>query len=80
MPVRFDHGKIKRLLKYFNMKPSRKGSNLYEGFGKDGKWRRCKFDYHKDRDMVKTGTAKVIASSLGFKTCLEMKEFISKDM
>ncbi len=80
MPVRFDHRKIKRLLNYFNMKSVRKGSSLYEGFGKDGKWRRCKFDYHKDRDLVKTGTAKVIAVSLGFKTCLEMKKFIDKKM
>lgn len=53
-----------------------KGSNFFYGLGRDGIWRTCKFDYHKDRDMVATGTAKVIATSLKFKTLQDMKEFI----
>lgn len=76
MPVRFMQGDIKRLLRHFNMRPAQKGSYIYEGIGKDGNWRRCKFDYHKDRDQIATGTAKSIATSLLFKDCQEMKEYI----
>ncbi len=75
MPIRFSHGDIKRLLIHLNMKAD-KGSNFFYGLGRDGIWRTCKFDYHKDRDMVATGTAKVIATSLKFKTLQDMKEFI----
>lgn len=79
MPIRFSHGDIKRLLAHFNMKPE-KGSTIYCGLGRDGTWRTCKFDYHKDRDNIATGTAKAIANSLKFKTVLEMKEYIEKHL
>ena len=75
MPIRFCQGDIKRLLAHFSMKPE-KGSTIYFGVGRDGIWRTCKFDYHKDKDPVATGTAKIIATSLKFKTILEMKEYI----
>lgn len=77
MPIRFSQGDIKKLLAYFNMK-SQKGSTIFCGLGRDGVWRTCKFDYHKDRDTVATGTAKAIASSLKFQTVQEMKEYIEK--
>lgn len=76
MPIRFSQADIRRLLNYFNMKPLKKGGFIYGGIGKDGKWRTCKFDYHKDRDQIATGTGKCIALSLGFKDVAEMKEFI----
>lgn len=79
MPIRFSHSDIKKLLAYFNMK-SEKGSTIYCGLGRDGVWRTCKLDYHKDRDTIATGTAKAIASSLKFKTVLEMKEYIEKHL
>jgi hypothetical protein len=79
MPIRFSQGQIKRLLAHFNMKPE-KGSTIHCGLGKDGVWRTCKFDYHKDRDIVASGTAKAIASSLKFQTVLEMKEYIDKNL
>jgi hypothetical protein len=59
------------------MKPE-KGSTIYFGIGRDGVWRTCKFDYHKDKDPVATGTAKIIATSLKFRNVLEMKDFIDK--
>ena len=77
MPIRFCQGDIKRLLSYLNMK-SQKGSNIYFGIGRDGIWRTCKFDYHKDKDPVATGTTKTIAISLKFRSVLEMKDFIDK--
>ncbi len=58
------------------MKPLKKGSSIYGGIGKDGVWRTCKFDYHKDNDNVSTGTAKAIALSLEFKDIEEMKSFL----
>lgn len=79
MPIRFSHGDIKNLLAHFNMK-SEKGSTIYCGLGRDGVWRTCKLDYHKDRDTVATGTAKAIASSLKFNTVLEMKEYIKNHL
>ncbi len=80
MPIRFKQGIIKRLLNYLNMKPLSKGSNLYEGLGKDGVYRICKFDYHKDNDPVATGTANAIAKSLKFQNVEEMKQFIDKNL
>ncbi|HWQ72059.1 MAG TPA: hypothetical protein VN370_07045 [Desulfitobacteriaceae bacterium] len=50
------------------------------GIGRDGIWRTCKFDYHKDKDPVATGTAKIIAASLKFNTVQEMKEYIDKSI
>lgn len=76
MPIRFSMGQIRRLLNHFNMKPLRKGSFIYGGIGTDGVWRTCKFDYHKDNDILKPGTANSIAHSLKFKDVAEMKEFI----
>ena len=66
MPIRFSMGDIRRLLIYFNMKPHRMGSFIYGGIGKDGVYRTCKFDYHKDNEMLKPGTANSIAHSLKF--------------
>lgn len=80
MPVRFTMGEIKRLLSHFNMKPLRKGSFIYGGIGKDGIWRTCKYDYHKDNDILKPGTANNITQSLKFKNVLEMKEYIEKNL
>lgn len=80
MPIRFRQGDIKRLLAYLHMKPQQKGSTLYCGIGRDGIWRTCKFDYHKDRDIVASGTAKAIANALKFDNVLEMKEYIEKHL
>jgi len=77
MPIRFCQGDIRKLLSHFNMKPE-KGSTIYLGIGRDGIWRTCKFDYHKDKDPVATGTAKIIAASLKFNIVSEMKEYIDK--
>jgi len=77
MPIRFCQGDIRKLLSHFNMKPE-KGSTIYLGIGRDGIWRACKFDYHKDKDPIATGTAKIIATSLKFNTVLELKEYIDK--
>ena len=70
----FHHGEIARLLRHFNMK-KRKNGFIYEGTGRDGKWRSAKFDYHKDRDVLRKGTALNIAQSLGFATLEEMKDY-----
>ncbi|MGI6450025.1 MAG: hypothetical protein ACOX3R_06955 [Desulfitobacteriia bacterium] len=61
------------------MKPE-KASQIYLGLGKDGIWRTCKFDYHKDKDPVATGTAKIIATSLKFKDVKEMKDYINRHL
>ncbi|MCL6087141.1 MAG: hypothetical protein M1475_01900 [Actinobacteria bacterium] len=61
------------------MKPAKKGSNIYKGMGRDGKYRVCKFGYHKDNEIIKTGTSKAIALQLGFKNIKEMKDFIKQD-
>lgn len=74
MGIRFSQRDIARLLKHFRMEPQKKGSNLYTGIGLDGKWRTCKFDYHKKREEVLKGTADAIAKSLLFKNMKEMKE------
>lgn len=78
MPIRFDQGNIKKLLKYLNMEPLKKGSKIFGGIGKDGKWRTCKFDFHSDNKIVAAGTAKIIAKSLGFKDLEDMKRSIGK--
>ena len=80
MPIRFRQGDIKRLLAHLHMKPHQKGSTLYCGIGRDGIWRTCKFDYHKDRDIIASGTAKAIANALKFDNVLEMKEYIEKHL
>lgn len=79
MPIRFSHKDIERLLRHFRMEPLKKGGNLYGGIGLDGIWRTCKFDYHKGRDIVATGTAGVIAKSLGFTNVQHMKNYIEKN-
>lgn len=61
------------------MKPLKKGSYIYGGIGKDGVWRTCKFDYHKDNDILKPGTAKSIAVSLKFNNVEHMKKFIDEN-
>ena len=78
MPIRFDQGSIKKLLKYLNMEPLKKGSKIFGGIGKDGKWRTCKFGFHSDNKAVATGTAKIIAKSLGFKDLEDMKRSTGK--
>lgn len=80
MPVRFCHGDIRKLLAHLNMRPAKKGSNIYMGMGRDGIWRTCKFDYHKDKDPVATGTAKAIAKALKFENVLQMKEYIENNL
>ncbi|CAB1249335.1 hypothetical protein ACFHWD_18915 [Clostridium sp. MT-14] len=80
MAIRFDMGQIKKLLLYFNMKPLKKGSFIYGGIGNDGIYRTCKFDYHKDNDTLRPGTASAIAHSLKFKNVMEMKNFIDKNL
>ena len=80
MPIRFTQGAIRQLLNYFNMKPLKRGSFIYGGIGRDGKWRTSKFDYHRDRDQIATGTGKSIARSLGFKDTSEMKDFIDNNL
>lgn len=39
-------------------------------------WRPCKFDYHKDNQMLKPDTANSIAHSLKFDDVEEMKIFV----
>ena len=80
MPIRFSHKDIERLLRHFRMEPLKKGGNLYGGIGHDGIWRTCKFDYHKGRDIVATGTANVIAKSLGFKNVHDLKEYFNMNL
>lgn len=75
MPVRFDQGQIRGLLVHLQMAPVKKGSSIYVGMGKDGIWRTCKFDYHKDGNQVATGTANAIAKALKFGNVDEMKRF-----
>lgn len=79
MPIRCCQGDIRKLLAHLNMKPE-KGSTIYLGIGRDGIWRTCKFDYHKDKDPVAMGTAEVIATSLKFNTVIDMKEYIDKHL
>jgi hypothetical protein len=62
------------------MRPSRTGSTLYWGYGKDGIWRTCKFDYHKDSEILKAGTANAIAHTLKFKNVLEMKNVMLNEL
>lgn len=51
----------------------------YGGIGKDGVWRTCKFDHHKDNDILKHGTAKSIAVSLKFNDAQHIKKFIDEN-
>lgn len=76
MPVRFTHGDIKKVLKWMGYQKARKDTFIYVGIDINGKPSTVKFDYHKDRDPIATGTGKQIAKSLGFKTTEELKEFI----
>lgn len=80
MAIRFNMGQIKKLLAHFNMEPLRKGSFIYGGMGKDNIYRTCKFDYHKDNNILKPGTANAIAHSLKFNNVSEMKNFIDKNL
>lgn len=80
MPIRFNQGEIKKLLKYLNMEPFKKGSTIFGGIGKDGKWRTCKFDFHGDSKIVAIGTARIIAKSLGYKDLDDMKKFLDKNL
>ncbi|MHB1254505.1 MAG: hypothetical protein ACYCZ1_10135 [Candidatus Humimicrobiaceae bacterium] len=80
MPIRFNQGTIKKLLKYLNMEPFKKGSKIFGGIGKDGKWRTCKFDFHGDNKIVAIGTARIIAKSLGYKDLDDMKKFLDKNL
>ena len=80
MGIRFSQKDIAKLLRHFRMKPLKKGSNLYVGIGPDGKWRTCKFDYHKGRDPVLKGSAQAIAKSLLFKNVKEMKKYMDHNL
>jgi len=79
MPVRFDHGDIRRLLKHFGFQRMSKESFIYVGqtFGVN---RTVKFDYHSDRTPLKVGTAGAIAKDLGFKDQQEMKDYIKNNL
>jgi hypothetical protein len=50
----------------------------YTIVGRDGIWRTCKFDYHKDKEPVTTGTAKIIVTPMKFRSVLDMKEYIDQ--
>lgn len=76
MAIRFSQGEIAFLLQKLGLTPLRKGSVIYGGLGPDGIFRTCKFDFHKNRDMVATGTAQAIASSLGFPDLPAMRDYI----
>ncbi len=80
MGIRFSQRDIARLLRHTRVEPQKKGSNLYAGFGPDGQWRTCKFDYHKGREEVLKGTAVSIAKSLLFADVKEMKRYIEKNL
>ena len=58
------------------MKLLRLGGFVYGGIGKDGIWRTSKFDYYKDNQTLRQGTAKSIAHSLKFKDVEEVKKFL----
>jgi hypothetical protein len=79
MPPRFDHGDIRHLLKHFGFQRLGQTSFIYIGqtFGVN---RTVKFDYHSDRTQLKTGTARQIAKSLGFKDQQAMKDYINNDL
>ncbi len=66
------------MLGKLKMAPLRKGGNIYGGVGPDGVFRTCKFDYHKDREPVATGTAKAIAASLRFHDVAEMRAYLDQ--
>lgn len=76
MAVRFSQGEILFLLQKMGLNPLRKGGTIYGGIGPDGVFRTCKFDYHKDRDIVASGTTRSIATSLGFCSVQDMKDYI----
>jgi len=77
-PARFDQGQIRRILAYLQMAPIKPGGSIHVGIGKDGAWRTCKFDYHKDDDQVTASAADAIAKSLKFKDAAEMRKFFDK--
>jgi len=59
------------------MERKKRGSCIYLGIGKDGKFRNVKFDYHKDREILKPGTASQIRKSLLFESDKQMREYIN---
>ena len=63
MPIRFDQGDIRRLLKHFGFQLMKKGSFIYIGSA-NGANRTVKFDYHSDRTQLAIGTSRAIAKSL----------------
>jgi len=79
MPVRFDHGDIRRLLKHFGFQRMSKESFIYVGqtFSVN---RTVKFDYHSDRTQLKSGTAGQIAKSLGFPNQQAMKDYVQNNL
>jgi|GEM_PF-1605259 len=80
LPVQFSMVEIARLLGHFNLKPKEKGSFIYYGVGRDGRVRRCRLDYHKDRDTVAKGTAAKIAKDLLFSSQEEMRRYIDEKL
>lgn len=62
------------------MEQLRKKGKMYGGFDNNGEYRQCKFDYHKDNEMLKPGTANAIAHSLGFQNVEEMKKYIDENI
>lgn len=77
MAIRFSHGDIKMILKRLGYKKARKDSYIYIGISINGDPTTVRFDYHKDHDLIATGTGKQISKSLGFENTMEMQEFLN---
>ena len=67
MPPQFTQSDIKKLLKHFKFQQAKKGSVFWLGTANGGT-RTVTFHYHKDRDILRVGTAEAIAKQFGFKT------------
>jgi hypothetical protein len=78
--VRFDQGRIRQILAYFQLKPIKPGGSIHVGIGKDGVWRTCKFDYHEDGGPVTASAATAVAKSLKFKGAAEMSKFVDENL
>ncbi len=64
MPDGVSHGEFKRFLRKGNFTPKGERKNLYIGFI-DGSLKIVTFHYHKDCDIIPTGTLSSIAKQLG---------------
>lgn len=78
MGYTFTFGDIEKICKSFGMKPVKKGSRFWEGFGSDGKFRRTQIHSHGSGGPVATGTARRIADQLLFKNLEEMHRYLNE--